>query len=62
METVIRYRGRNVMDQDVVFIRQFIEENHGDSRWMLSRKLCQAWNWVQPNGVLRDMICRGDDA
>ena len=23
------------------------------------RKLCEAWNWVQPNGVLRDMVCRG---
>jgi hypothetical protein len=22
-------------------------------------KLCKAWNWVQPNGVLRDMVCRG---
>jgi hypothetical protein len=20
--------------------------------------LCQAWNWVQPNGQLRDMVCR----
>jgi len=59
METVIRYRGRNVTDQDVVFIRKFIEQNSSDSRWMLTRKLCQAWNWVQPNGALRDMICRG---
>src|SRR5271157_3526320 len=25
----------------------------------LSQKLCQAWNWVQPNGALRDMVCRG---
>jgi hypothetical protein len=21
--------------------------------------VCQAWNWVQPNGQLRDMVCRG---
>ena len=45
--------------EDVAFIRHFIVENPGDSRWMLSRKLCQAWNWVQPNGALRDMVCRG---
>jgi uncharacterized protein DUF4338 len=25
----------------------------------LSKKLCQAWNWVQTNGALRDMVCRG---
>ena len=46
-------------DEEVVFIREFIAQNIGDSRWMLSRKLCQAWGWVQPNGALRDMVCRG---
>ena len=25
----------------------------------MSKKLCQAWNWVQANGALRDMLCRG---
>lgn len=59
METVIRYRGRVVTDKEVVFIREFIARNPGDSRWMLSRKLCQAWGWVQRNGALRDMVCRG---
>jgi len=48
-----------VTDEEVVFIREFIARNRGDSRWMLSRKLCQAWGWVQPNGALRDMVCRG---
>lgn len=46
-------------DEEVVFIRQFIARNSGDSRWMLSRKLCRVWGWVQPNGALRDMVCRG---
>jgi hypothetical protein len=59
METVMRYRGRAVTDEEVVFIRQFIAQNRGDSRWMLSRKLCRVWGWVQPNGALRDMVCRG---
>jgi hypothetical protein len=59
METVMRYRGRAVTDEEVVFIRQFIAQNSSDSRWMLSRKLCQAWGWVQQNGALRDMVCRG---
>jgi hypothetical protein len=59
METVMRYRGRAVTDEEVVFIREFIAQNSGDSRWMLSRKLCQAWGWVQQNGALRDMVCRG---
>jgi hypothetical protein len=59
METMIRYRGRAVTDEDIVFIREFIAQNSSDSRWMLSRKLCQAWGWVQQNGALRDMVCRG---
>jgi hypothetical protein len=59
METVMRYRGKVVTDAEVVFIREFISQNSGDSRWMLSRKLCQAWDWRQPNGALRDMVCRG---
>jgi len=25
----------------------------------LSRKLCEIWDWKQPNGALRDMVCRG---
>ena len=45
--------------EDVAFIRQFIAQNEEDSRWSLSRKLCQAWDWRQPNGALRDMVCRG---
>ena len=55
----MRYRGRAVTNEEVVFIREFIARNTGDSRWMLSRKLCQAWGWVQQNGALRDMVCRG---
>ena len=59
METVIRYRGKAVTDEEVVFIRELIAQNSSDSRWMLSRKLCRAWGWVQQNGALRDMVCRG---
>ena len=28
------------------------------SRRRLSAKLCEAWNWVQPNGQPRDMVAR----
>ena len=30
-----------------------------ESRRRLSQKLCEAWQWKQPNGALRDMVCRG---
>ena len=59
MEALLTYRGKQVTAEDAAFIRQLIDQNPGDSRWVLSKKLCQAWGWRQPNGVLRDMVCRG---
>ena len=59
MHTVLRYRGRDFTQDDVLFIRQLIAAHPEDSRCALSRKLCKAWNWVQPNGHLKDMVCRG---
>src|SRR5947209_9726688 len=54
-----RYRGRVVTAEDVVFIRDFIAQHPGLSRRRLSAKLCEAWQWKQANGALRDMVCRG---
>jgi hypothetical protein len=54
-----RYRGRVVTADDVASIRQLIAENPGTSRRRLSEKLCEAWQWKQANGALRDMVCRG---
>ena len=59
MDVRLTYRGRAVTDADVAFIRQLIAAHPTASRRRLSKKLCQAWNWVQPNGALRDMVCRG---
>ena len=55
----IRYRGRKITPADIVFIRELIAKNPTLSRRRLSAKLCRAWNWVQPNGELKDMVCRG---
>src|SRR5919106_4739197 len=54
-----KYRGRVVTTEDIGFIRELIASNPGVSRRRLSALLCQAWQWKQPNGALRDMICRG---
>ena len=53
------YRGRTVTGKDIAFIKALIAENPDDSRRALSKRLCLTWNWVQPNGTLRDMVCRG---
>jgi hypothetical protein len=43
---------------DTAFVQHLITENPGWSRRRLSAELCRAWNWVQANGTLRDMVCR----
>jgi hypothetical protein len=58
METILTYRGKAISKEDAAFIRGLIAEHPGDSRRRLSGRLCEAWNWVQPNGHLRDMVCR----
>lgn len=59
MEPILTYRGKTVTVEDALFIQQLIDQNPTDSRRRLSVKLCQAWNWTQANGALRDMVCRG---
>lgn len=59
MSLEVKYQGRVATVEDVEFIKRLIADNPGDSRRALSKKICHAWNWVQPNGALRDMVCRG---
>src|SRR5450631_1990253 len=59
MQRTLSYRHRVITEDDVVFIRQLIAAHPASSRRDLSKKLCEAWNWVQANGALRDMVCRG---
>lgn len=54
-----RFRGQQVDRQQVAWIREFIAEHAGSSRWKLSRQLCEALGWKQANGALRDGVCRG---
>src|SRR3990172_3023359 len=59
MDATLRYRGRVISDAEVVFMRDLIAAHPTATRRALSKKLCEAWGWVQPNGALRDMVCRG---
>ena len=58
METVLTYRGYAISDEDVAAIRALIAAHPGASRRQLSKLLCEAWDWRQPNGALRDMLAR----
>ena len=59
MDGVLRYRGKNITTAEVRFINELIAAHPRLSRRRLSTELCQAWNWVQANGQLRTMVCRG---
>ena len=59
MDVAIKYRGRVINSREIDFVNTLIAENPNHSRRALSQLLCKAWNWVQPNGALQDMICRG---
>lgn len=58
-EVLLSYRGRLIQAADVAFLRELIAQNPDLSRRRLSVKVCAAWQWVQPNGQPRDMVCRG---
>jgi hypothetical protein len=48
-----------VTAEDILYIRELIASHPRASRRRLSQMLCEAWQWKQANGALRDMVCRG---
>lgn len=59
MEVKLKYRGRLITDAEVASIRALMAEHPEASRKALSKLVCVRLEWVQPNGVLRDMVARG---
>jgi hypothetical protein len=45
-----RYRGREIRQEDLLYIRTLIERHPKESRRKLSTRLCEAWQWRQSNG------------
>lgn len=54
-----KYRGRTFTAEEIHAIGTFVSAHKDRSRWYISRELCRKWDWRQPNGVLKDMVCRG---
>ena len=59
MAEIFTYRKRQVTTNDLEFIRNLIAKQPDIGRCELSRQVCRAWNWVQLNGHLKDIVCRG---
>lgn len=58
MEIIIKYRKRSVTKKDIVSVRRIIKSHPDKSRRFISQEVCRKWDWRQPNGVLKDMVCR----
>ena len=53
-----KYRGRVVTEGDIASIKRLIDAHPTANRRRLSKLLCEEWDWRQPNGTLKDMVCR----
>jgi hypothetical protein len=57
-EIVFRYRARQLDVQDIQLIRSLISRHHSRGRSFISKALCDAWQWVQPNGQYKEYAAR----
>jgi hypothetical protein len=55
---ILSYRGRTVTAADLDTIRALLRAHPQLSRRAFSQRLCEHWDWRQPNGALRDMVAR----
>ena len=54
----ITIRKRTITEADLELIQATVREYWYKGRTQISEILCKKWNWVQPNGRLKDMACR----
>jgi hypothetical protein len=59
MNIPFTYRKRVITQDDLTFIRKMIDDYRSEGRSAISRRLCEAWDWRQANGHLKDNVCRG---
>lgn len=58
-DIILKYRNRIIREEDVRFLRQVIADHPELNRRRLSKLICELWDWRQPNGYLKEMVCRG---
>jgi len=54
----ITIRKRTIHNTDLDLIQATVDRHWDKGRKQISKILCQEWNWLQPNGRLKDMACR----
>jgi len=58
MQEKIVIQGRLISQKDIQQISDLITSNPELSRWKISLKLCEFWDWRNGRGILKDMACR----
>ena len=59
MESIVfRYRGRELTNYDISFIRETIKKHYDKGRTPISRILCESWGWTQSNGKPKEYAAR----
>jgi Druantia protein DruA len=59
MNVIFTYRKKATTRDDIAFISEVIKKHWDKGRTAISRILCDAWDWRQANGYLKDGVCRG---
>jgi len=54
----MRYCGREFSRSEILWIRQCMEADPGIHRKELSRRFCAHFEWLKPDGGLKEMSCR----
>jgi len=55
---MIRYSGRDFTPKEINQIRSLIKQHPEFNRLRLSKEVCQMFQWLKPDGNLKDMSCR----
>lgn len=54
----ISIRGRQFSPGELLQIRAVVQDSSQEHRFAISKKVCEALDWRQPNGRLKDRACR----
>ena len=57
-KALFSYRNRQLDMQDIRFIQELIAQDYPRGRSHIARTLCEAWQWVQPNGKVKECAAR----
>jgi len=52
------YCGRPFSDADLDEVRRIVAEPPDQTRWEISKRVCEALGWRKPDGGLKEMSCR----